>query len=208
MRLGTTFLAISAALAAAGMLGPMPAPAAGAPEQITWFSGQSGEVLDPFRVPQAIAAPGALIAGADLSADLGAPLWLGGTLSLGPFAAGSAGPGAIDFMLGDPDIDSIMATGYVAGQVFGLTPYVGAGLGAAPGAAGNPLGLATSSQDLRWAIAYQGVAGFSYSITPWMSTGFEYRYFATIDDLAAVPGARATDPYESHDLMLRLQLGF
>jgi opacity protein-like surface antigen len=84
-----------------------------------------------------------------------------------------------------------------------VTPYVGAGVGA------SPTNTPTLGQiDTSWSLAYQGVAGFSVSWAPALTTEIEYRYFATSDELALAPGPGADQAYQSHDVMLRIDLGF
>ena len=55
-----------------------------------------------------------------------------------------------------------------------FTPYVGAGIGAS-----HVKFSYDGESDSTWSVAYQGVAGVNYDITPKLLIGAEYRYFAT-----------------------------
>lgn len=90
---------------------------------------------------------------------------------------------------------TFMANGYVdLGTWYGITPYLGAGLGTAnvrfgrtqdfgtdPAAAGYGVSRSSSNWGLAWAL----MAGFSYSITPNLLLDVGYRYI----DMGSVKGA-------------------
>ena len=95
----------------------------------------------------------------------------------------------------------------------GFTPYVGAGLGAAHVKLnyidGNGIYSAHGST---WSVAYQGVAGVNYDLTPKLLIGVEYRYFATPDadfDRAYSDGYDQKDfETTSHSLFVGLTYSF
>jgi opacity protein-like surface antigen len=92
---------------------------------------------------------------------------LGYDTGIAPAAAGLSVP------LFDGSADSIMANGYyVFSPGWSLDTYVGGGLGKTN--LGSPL-LLNEAQP-RGTLAYQGMAGVSYALTPSMSLGLEYRY--------------------------------
>jgi len=95
----------------------------------------------------------------------------------------------------------------------GFTPYVGAGLGAAHVRLdyidGNGIYSAHGST---WSLAYQGVAGVNYDLTPKLLIGAEYRYFATPDadfDRAYIDGYDQKDfETTSHSFFVGLTYRF
>jgi opacity protein-like surface antigen len=160
-------------------------------------------LLPPVAEPEALALPHIEAAdwhfGSTVETEGAGNYWLGGTLTLGEWADPDALP------IGDPASQSVLASGFVAlsDGIWGITPYVGAGVGASPT---NSMTL--GQVDSSWQLAYQGVAGLSVNWTPMLSTEIEYRYFATSDELALSPGPGADQAYQSHDVMLRIDLGF
>lgn len=165
---------------------------------------QSQWYLAPAAEPEPLALPSAVTssawhAGSTVETGLVGDYWVGGTISLGEWSDPTK------LAIGDQASQSAFASGFLAlsGGIWGITPYVGAGVGASPTTT-PALGLQSSASS--WSLAYEGVAGFSVSWTPMLTTELEYRYF-TADELAAAPGPGA-DSYQSHDVMLRIDLGF
>ncbi len=92
---------------------------------------------------------------------------------VGPAVAGISTP------LTMRNAGAVMANGYYAYVTdWDIGTYVGGGFGALN------LGIDEySKQSMRRDYAYQGMAGLTYSFTPAMALGIEYRYAATIDPL-------------------------
>lgn len=105
-----------------------------------------------------------------------------------------------------------MANGYYrldTGTMF--TPYVGAGAG------GALLSIDADSvggnfNDSDFQFAYQAMGGVSAEITPQLSAGLEYRYFATLKpEFSDNPGGSAVtvDPdYSTHNILVTLTYRF
>ncbi len=92
---------------------------------------------------------------------------------VGPAVAGIQAP------LSPRGAGSVMANGYYAYVTdWALGTYVGGGFGQLNLGA-DEYSRAGLSRD----YAYQGMAGLTYSFTPAMALGLEYRYAATIDPL-------------------------
>jgi opacity protein-like surface antigen len=167
------------------------------------LSAQSQWYLAPAPEPESLALPRATSSdwhfGSTIETETVGDYWFGGSLSLGEWADRD------NLAIGDPASQSVLASGFVAlsDGIWGITPYVGAGVGASPLSTPS-LGLVDSS----WSLAYQGIAGFSVSWAPMVTTEIEYRYFATSEELALTPGPGADQAYQSHDVMLRIDLGF
>ena len=103
---------------------------------------------------------------------------------VGPAVAGLRVP------LSSRNAGSVMANGYYAYVTdWDLGSYVGGGFGQLN------LGIDEYSKaGLRRDYAYQGMAGLTYSFTPAMALGLEYRYAATVDPLiGAQPLPNAAD---------------
>jgi len=87
-----------------------------------------------------------------------------------------------------------------------VTPFVGAGLGAAflntevDSLAGNPVG---SNED-DTVFAWQVIAGLSYEFSPTVAGTLSYNYFATSD--ASFDGVKVA--YGSHDVLVGIRMGF
>jgi opacity protein-like surface antigen len=165
--------------------------------QSQWYLPSAAEPEAPLRLPRVTSS--AAHFGATIETENSGDYWVGGSLSLGEWSDRENLP------IGDPASQSVLASGYLAlsDGIWGVTPYVGAGVGASPTSTPT-LGQMDSS----WSLAYQGVAGFAVNWTPMLSTEIEYRYFATSDELAVAPGPGADQAYQSHDVMLRIDLGF
>ncbi|NWH07142.1 MAG: porin family protein [Alphaproteobacteria bacterium] len=198
--------AIAAALGAASWLFvPGGASLAQQQDQSVWFKGGASSEPEPIILPHSLTASTVLAHGGNVDAGLAGDYWIGGTIKVNG-ATMERRTGSLPLILDKPSDSALMATGYVAGEIWGLTPYVGAGVGATPSYGAVPFGL--TNGETNWVLAYQGVAGLSFNLTPWMSTGVEYRYFATANDISLAPGVQPQGPYQSHDVMLRIDFGF
>jgi opacity protein-like surface antigen len=164
--------------------------------QTQWYLPPSAE-SEPLVLPRISSS--AAHFGATIETEESGNYWVGGSLSLGEWSDPENLP------IGDPASQSVLASGYLAlsDGIWGITPYVGAGVGASPTSMPG-----FGEVDSSWSLAYQGVAGFSVSWAPMLTTEIEYRYFATSDELALAPGPGADQAYQSHDVMLRIDLGF
>jgi len=94
-----------------------------------------------------------------------------------------------------------------------LTPYLGAGVGVARLNANNINSAGTTFADSTdTQLAYQGIAGVSYSVTPKVSLALDYRYFATLDPtftLGPAAGSGTYSPgYHTHNVFLSLTYHF
>lgn len=94
----------------------------------------------------------------------------------------------------------------------GLTPYIGAGAGAALVAADNAGfvvgGTTLNSQPLRF--AYQGIAGLAYEISERLDISADYRYFATMEpEFKTAAGVLADETsYNHHSFLIGLRYVF
>jgi opacity protein-like surface antigen len=71
---------------------------------------------------------------------------------------------------------NLLANGYLdLGTWYGLTPYVGAGAGAAIVKVTDVQGAASAS-DSRWNFAWAGMAGIAWTVAPNIQLDFGYRY--------------------------------
>jgi OmpA-OmpF porin, OOP family len=94
------------------------------------------------------------------------------------------------------------------------TPYLGAGVGGARFHL-EKFGAAAATSTLTAAnirLAYQGIAGVAFAITPALSLSLDYRYFATTNPVfsgisAGTPTTIKTD-YRTHNVMLGLAYHF
>ncbi len=105
---------------------------------------------------------------------------------------------------------SVMASGYIslANDLWGITPYLGAGIGAYPVAEGMFAGSAALlPRDALPMLSYQGTAGLTYQFTPSFGAGLEYRYVGASMDPLNPYGAFESEEYRSHSIMMRLDLG-
>ncbi len=95
-----------------------------------------------------------------------------------------------------------------------IRPYIGGGIGAAnldlefDSIAGIPFSFSDSDA----VFAYQAMAGVEYKITPRLSLGAEYRYFATtdpeFDDTVSGTPITLESEYHSHNVLVRLRYYF
>ena len=93
----------------------------------------------------------------------------------------------------------------------GLTPYLGAGIGAALLDADNAGRVFNSSLDNnRFEFAYQGIAGLAYELSERWDVTADYRYFATLDPYYKTPtGLRSDDAeHRNHTFLVGLRYVF
>lgn len=96
----------------------------------------------------------------------------GADSGVAPLAAGLSVPLNMD------DVDSITANAYYAYTTdWSLGTYVGGGFGKF-NLMDDPLSPAALPKGN---FAYQGMAGLTYSFTPWMAMGLEYRYSEQVE---------------------------
>jgi OOP family OmpA-OmpF porin len=93
---------------------------------------------------------------------------------------------------------------------WGLTPYVGLGLGyarvTADGISATGLGGSVDDDDNKF--AYQAIAGLSYWFSPAVALTADYRYFATQDPKFGVSGGSVETEYKTHNVMVGLTFRF
>jgi hypothetical protein len=106
------------------------------------------------------------------------------------------GPAVAGISLNNRNSGTVMANGYYAYVTdWDLGTYVGGGFGQLN------LGLDEYSKaGLSRDYAYQGMAGLTYSFTPAIALGLEYRYAGTVDPLI---GAQLPNDVEGQSLTLR-----
>ncbi len=191
-----------AAAALAGALVFAPASFAAVDEDIQWFTG-ARPAVEALEAPQLLTGAAAWSTGSEVASGIG-DFWVGSTVAFGD-ARSTLQRGEAPLAALDPMSSSMMANAYVATEFWGLIPYAGVGIGATQQAEQLPL---FHSVDPSFAPAYQGVAGLSLNLTSSLSTGVEYRYFATFGDTSVAPGVNADQPFQSHNVMLRIEYGF
>jgi opacity protein-like surface antigen len=122
---------------------------------------------------------------------------LGAESGLAPDAAGLAIPLEPDV---DNGADSVTANGYyVFTTDFSLGTYVGGGFGKF-NLASDPLANAALP---RGNFAYQGMAGLTYSLTPSMALGLEYRYSETVNNAYLTQSTLPPSDEEKQSVTLR-----
>lgn len=148
-----------------------------------------------------------------------------GTGAVG-YATGTGWRGELEVGYRDNDVDAISGVGAAApftgdfstwsimGNLlydfntgWALTPYLGAGVGMARISADN-VGtvLTTSINESDSVIAYQGIAGLSYALTPRLDLDLSYRFFGTDDpDFESRAGVTGEGEYHSHTLLAGLR---
>jgi hypothetical protein len=101
----------------------------------------------------------------------------------GLIADSGVGPAVAGIALNTRNNSAVMANGYYAFVTdFDLGTYVGGGFGQLS------LGIDEYSKaGLSRDYGYQGMAGMTYSFTPAMALGLEYRYAGSIDPLMGAP---------------------
>ena len=90
-----------------------------------------------------------------------------------------------------------------------LTPYLGAGIGAARVSLdARPIG-ASRIDDSDSAFAYQGIAGVGYRLNDATQAFLDYRYFATAElGFSTAAGTAVDADYKNHTLMVGLRYSF
>jgi outer membrane protein OmpA-like peptidoglycan-associated protein len=96
------------------------------------------------------------------------------------------------------------------GKDWAITPYVGAGFGAAKVKYNNfSIGAADFVDDSDTVFAYQMIAGLSKAISKQVDISLDYRYFATDDPKVRDGlGRRVNADYSAHTVMLGLRYKF
>lgn len=120
----------------------------------------------------------------------------------GLIADSGVGPAVAGISLNNRGQGAVMANGYYALVTdWDIGTYVGGGFGQL-NLGVDDFSRAGISRD----YAYQGMAGLTYSFTPAMALGLEYRYAGTIDPLM---GAQTLpNDTDAQSLTLRLDLQF
>ncbi len=91
----------------------------------------------------------------------------------------------------------------------GIYPYIGAGIGLAYVSAFDVNVGAQNVDDSDVALAYQGIAGLAFAVTPNLSLTAEYRYFFTEDaDFRNSANADVQASYANHSALLGLRYRF
>jgi OOP family OmpA-OmpF porin len=107
---------------------------------------------------------------------------------------------------GHDRVISAMANALVDFDVGAVTLYAGGGLGLA-----NMERNYFGNQDDDTKVAYQGIAGLAYSVTPQLAVTAEYRYFSTFDDFDFGHDSNTNfekASYASHSALLGLRYTF
>jgi outer membrane protein OmpA-like peptidoglycan-associated protein len=116
---------------------------------------------------------------------------------------------------GDQSVISLMANALYEFDFRGFRPYLGVGVGGAR--LSQDLTVATPAGTLNvddedWVLAYQGIAGVGYAVTPAITVALDYRYFATRDaDFDARLGAAAGSwegEYRAHTVLASVRYHF
>ncbi|MDF1719922.1 MAG: outer membrane beta-barrel protein [Minwuia sp.] len=155
----------------------------------------------------------------DLDLDLG----LGGLVAAGiQFESGFRFEGEVSYRHNGADKFNNAATGgslsSLAGMgnliweydnSSGIYPYIGAGIGVAYLSAFDINLGAQTVDDSDVAMAYQGIAGLAFAVTPNLSLTAEYRYFVTEDaDFRNSVNADLQVSYANHSALLGLRYRF
>lgn len=92
----------------------------------------------------------------------------------------------------------------------GIYPYVGGGLGMSRVGADNFSNLGGAAlDDSDIVMAYQGLAGVAFALTPQLSLTAEYKYFKTSDpEFSNANNARVSVNYSAHTALLGLRYRF
>ena len=120
----------------------------------------------------------------------------------GLIADSGVGPAVAGISLNNRSSGSVMANGYYALVTdWDIGTYVGGGFGQLN------LGIDEYSKaGLSRDYAYQGMAGLTYSLTPAMALGLEYRYAGSIDPL--IGAQPLPSDAEAQSVTLRFDLQF
>lgn len=146
-----------------------------------------------------------IAAGYDFETGFRGELELAGRWNDAETVGGAAGSGDTTV------ISSMVNVMYDVGIDSTITPYLGAGLGAAriDDSGISPISGSSISDD-DTVFAYQAIAGASYTLNNSWSLTADYRYFATGDvSLATASNVAVDQEYSSHSVLvgLRLNLG-
>ncbi|BCW89694.1 hypothetical protein sos41_28600 [Alphaproteobacteria bacterium SO-S41] len=161
------------------------------------FSGVATESGEGLIVPQTLIAGGT--AGFDNRFDSG----FAGPMALVTTMGGGLNAEGLEAFPLTPDSPVSLQTRLTTGEMFwGLTPYVGVGVSAAPNGSSVFQGIATLLPYESDAFALQGVAGIAYELMPGVGAGLEYRYQGYT---ASTPVAG--DASTNQTIMMRLDLG-
>ena len=166
-----------------------------------FFSGVAEDDGTGLIVPYALRSGSQFSADASVDAGFAGTYVFSGVISLDDGGYISAQP--------DRPL-SVMASGYISlgSDLWGITPYLGAGVSAYPVADGMFAGSAVLlPRDALPMISYQGTAGFTYQFTPSFGAGLEYRYVGASMDPLNPYAAAQSEEYRSHSIMMRLDLG-
>lgn len=91
----------------------------------------------------------------------------------------------------------------------GIYPYIGAGMGLAYLSATDINLGGQTLDDSDYAMAYQGLAGVAFAVTPNLSMTAEYRYFVTEDaDFVNSANGNLKSTYSNHTAMLGMRYRF
>lgn len=91
----------------------------------------------------------------------------------------------------------------------GIYPYIGAGIGLAHLSATDINLGAQTLDDSDYTMAYQGLAGVAFAVTPNLSMTAEYRYFFTEDaDFVNSANANLQSSYSNHTAMIGMRYRF
>jgi len=116
---------------------------------------------------------------------------------------------------GDQRVASLMANALYEFDHLGVRPYVGVGVGGAR--LSKDLTVATTAGTLAvddddWVLAYQGIVGIGYAVTPATTVALDYRYFATRDgEFSATFGGNAgtwEGEYRTHTVLASIRYHF
>jgi opacity protein-like surface antigen len=121
-------------------------------------------------------------------------------------AAGIAQPGAN----GSMQLGAVMGNVYYDFGSHNLKPYIGGGVGMGRLKADNQRSsFTTYADDSDTVLAYQGMAGVKYDLTPNWAVNGEYRYIGTNDgDISTLGGGTRKISYDSNNVILGLTYKF
>ncbi len=192
--------------------------AANAAEGKGWYTGVQGGV----NLEQDSALAGSTPAGSNIDFDTG---WVG--LADAGYRWGNGFRTELEGGYRRNDIDSVSTGGsgnvsawsamgnviYDLGNLYGIrdythvTPFVGAGIGAA-GVKAN-LGAPTGVNESDTVLAYQGIAGVTYNVTPAIDLNVSYHYFWTQDPGYSGNGGASYDTeYQNHSILVGMNYNF
>lgn len=104
---------------------------------------------------------------------------------------------------------SVLANGYLdLGTWYGLTPYVGAGVGGALVKVAEVRGPLASAGDSRWNFAWAGMAGIAWTVAPNVQIDFGYRYINVGTGESGGPNAVEFKNLGGHEARVGLRWSF